>query len=702
MALINRLCSASITEQGCCLVSVRRSAVIGAVASLLVLALSVASASAAESGGYVEVPNSTYVLKPDDKDLGVFPDDPVRFELALRLRNVDEARALAYSVSDPTSDEYGEFISPKDFRDSFAPTDQSSRIIVRWLRRAGLTITYNPANHLLVAAQGTVAAGDRAFKTDLHRIANKDGVFTAPLKPLFVPTNVDPIATGFVEGINKAARLLRPMHEDPSDDAAPKHDPATESHPPAEMAPPVGAPPPDAFVNAPPCSAYWGEKSATADIPAVPAGFAPVPYAPCGYVASQMQGAYGVADLIKNGIDGSGVTVAIVDAYNSPLIEQDSSAYFARHGQPGWGATQFKQVFPTGVRLGYNDKSPSGDLCSEQSWYGEETLDVEAVHGMAPGANVTYFGAASCLDSDLLGTLNDIVDKHQADIITNSYGDSTDQVDPVLRDAYEAVFLESALVRIGVFFSSGDNGDEIAHTGDRTVDAPASSPWVTAVGGTSIGIGKDNQYLFETGWSTGKSTLKDGAWDVAPPGAFLYGAGGGTSQLFAQPKYQKGVVPADIADYFKTGKPGRVVPDISALGDPQTGMLIGITQTSPSGDVHFGEYRIGGTSLASPVMAGIEALSDQAAGHSHGFANPAIYQLQAKALRDVVNPPKILSVARVNYSNSNDGAKGLTTSLRTFNFGQTIATRSGYDDVTGVGSPKGKGYVYGLGQHIDE
>ena len=198
------------------------------------------------------------------------------------------------------------------------------------------------------------------------------------------------------------------------------------------------------------------------------------------------------------------------------------------------------------------------------------------------------------------------------------------------------------------------------------------------------------------------ASLKGGAWDVAPPGAFLYGAGGGTSQVFTQPKYQQGVVPADIADYFKTGKPGRAVPDISAVGDPQTGMLIGITQTSPDGAVRFGEYRIGGTSLASPIMAGIEALSDQAAGHPHGFANPAIYQLRAEALRDVVNPPQILSVARVNYNNSNDDSAGLTTSLRSFNFGQTIATRSGYDDTTGVGSPKGKGYVYGLGQHVDE
>ena len=636
-------------------------------------------------------------------DLGQFPDDPVRFTLAMRMRNMEDARALAYDVSDPSSDQYGEFISPAEFRENFSPTDKASRIVVKWLTKAGFAITYNPANHLMITAQGTVTNGNAAFKTELHRFKDKDGLeFSAPVKPLFVPINVDPIATGFVEGINKATRLLRPMHVDPADDAAPKHDDPTETHPPAETTAPVGAPPPDVFVNAPPCSSYWGEKLSTADVPEVPADFAPVPYAPCGYIPSQMQGAYGVTDLVKSGIDGTGVTVAVLDAYNSPEIYPDSNEYFRRHGVPTWKDGQFKQVYPKGVRLGYNDKTTAGNLCDEQGWYGEETLDVEAVHGMAPGADVIYFGAASCVDSDLLGSLNDIIDGHQADIITNSWGDSKDFIDPVLRDVYEAVFVEAAAVGIGVFFSSGDNGDEIDNSGARTVDAPASSPWVTAVGGTSIGIGKDNEYLFETGWSTGKSTLKDGAWDVPPPGAYLYGAGGGTSQVFAQPKYQEGVVPADIADYFKTGKPGRAVPDISALGDPQTGMLIGMAQTYSDGDVYYNEFRIGGTSLSSPIMAGIQALSDQAAGHPHGFANPAIYQLKAKALRDVVNPDKQLAVVRVNYNNSQDDSGGITTSLRSFNFAQTIATREGYDDITGVGSPNGKAYVYGLGQHDEK
>jgi len=97
-------------------------------------------------------------------------------------------------------------------------------------------------------------------------------------------------------------------------------------------------------------------------------------------------------------------------------------------------------------------------------------------------------------------------------------------------------------------------------------------------------------------------------------------------------------------------------------------------------------------------MAGVEALADQAAGHPHGFANPAIYRLRANAVRDVVDPAQTLSAVRVDFSNSTDAADGLVTSLRTFNQTQTLSTRPGYDDVTGVGSPVASAYVNALGK----
>ena len=152
-----------------------------------------------------------------------------------------------------------------------------------------------------------------------------------------------------------------------------------------------GAPPPDAFVNAPPCSTYFGEKTAN-QYPAV--NGKKVPFAPCGYTPSQYQGAYGTAGLAAKGNDGRGVTVAITDAYAAPTILQDANTYAQRHGQRAFRSGQFKQILPKKpFRLGFDD-TVNGDLCGEQGWYGEETLDVEAVHAMAPGANVLYVAGA--------------------------------------------------------------------------------------------------------------------------------------------------------------------------------------------------------------------------------------------------------------------------------------------------------------------
>ena len=220
---------------------------------------------------------------------------------------------------------------------------------------------------------------------------------------------------------------------------------------------------------------------------------------------------------------------------------------------------------------------------------------------------------------------------------------------------------------------------------------------MTAVGGTSLGVGAANDYRFETGWSTGTSTLTGNAWAPPFPGDYLYGGGGGTSQAFGEPDYQQGVVPPDIANYW--GKPGRAVPDVSAVGDPSTGMLVGQTQTFPTGPgkKRYSEYRIGGTSLSSPLFAGMMALADQAAGHRHGFANPAFYaNAKTGAFHDVKPDGVKRAVVRNDYVNSVDASAGITTKLRSLDYRTTIFTRPGYDDVTGVGSPNGPSFLADL------
>jgi subtilase family serine protease len=241
---------------------------------------------------------------------------------------------------------------------------------------------------------------------------------------------------------------------------------------------------------------------------------------------------------------------------------------------------------------------------------------------------------------------------------------------------------------MGIFFSSGDNGDESATEGYRTTDWPASSPFVTSVGGTALGVGAANDRVFESGWGTTTSSWTGSAWSPSAPYPWIYGGGGGVSMIFPEPVYQQGVVPTSV--FTAQGRTGRAVPDISAIADPNTGLMVGETQTFPDGSVKYSEYRIGGTSLASPIVAGIMALANQAAGHALGFVNPLLYSLAGtSALTDLTSPASPIAMVRTNFVNSVDASGGLAYRLRTVNQTQSLVATPGYDDVTGLGTPAG-------------
>jgi len=223
------------------------------------------------------------------------------------------------------------------------------------------------------------------------------------------------------------------------------------------------------------------------------------------------------------------------------------------------------------------------------------------------------------------------------------------------------------------------------------------------------------------GWQTGSDPITGGTISgsgttftltgspAAPiPGAFTSGGGGGVSRVFPQPDYQKGVTDgaADGSTGF-TG--GRAVPDISALADPNTGFLVGQTQAFSDG-TYYDEYRLGGTSAAAPLMAGIAAVLNQHHGSPLGFLNPRIYaaykssaatayyDVDQKDLFGTTTSDPLPSVVRVNYADSESAANGLTYFLRTFEDDpqQTLHSVRGYDTATGVGTPNGSGFFTAL------
>jgi subtilase family serine protease len=437
-----------------------------------------------------------------------------------------------------------------------------------------------------------------------------------------------------------------------------------------------------------PCSNYYGEKVAK-DQPAV--NGVKQTYVVCGYQPKQFQSAYGVSDQIRRGIDGRGVTVAVTDAYASPTIVDDLRTYNARHGLPAFGRHQFTQSTPAAD--GYDQITD----CGAAGWYGEETLDLEAVHSMAPGADILYVGAADCT-SGLDEAWASTIDNHLADIVTNSWGSGTDKVADLGQDYidfYQQFSREAALTGITVDFSSGDDGDQTeggTHPELKTVDFPADLPFVTGVGGTSVGIDKRGRRAWEYGWQNAYAPLSADGKSWGDP-AYSSGGGGGTSILFGQPFYQRGVVPDSISKYFGS-TPMRTVPDISMAGDANTGFLVGQTQAFSDG-TYYDEYRIGGTSVSSPLLAGMQAVASQKAHHPVGFANPLYYcRMGTPAITDIVAPSKPLTEVRTNFVNSENASGGRSFLLRTVDVQtSTIHSTPGYDAETGVGVP-GPGFFW--------
>ena len=650
-----------------------RAAVIAAAATTLAVGVLSSAASAQSSPARMAIDGThpTWATSSARVSQQAVTTGTVTARVYLAGQNQAGLAAYATAVSTPGNALYGHYLTPAQVAAEYGPTAGQVRAVQSWLTGADLTVTkVDDAIGGYVEVEGSVQAAAKAFGVTFGTFKGPDQkADRAPDQTATAPASVAS-AVLTVSGLDTATHDVKP----------------------ADTLPPPG---PNYWV-APPCSTYYGQKIAT-DKPS--AYGKKQPYTNCGYTPRQIRGAYHVS---QTGMTGKGQTVAIVDAYASPTMLSDANEYAKVTGDQPFRPGQYTQY------LSSTWTDTAADECDAQSWYSEQTLDVESVHGQAPDANVTYVGAASCDDEDLLSALALIVDNHLASIVTDSWGDLYDQA--TLIPVYDLVFEVGAAEGIGFFFSSGDNGYESPAedpgSDQLQVDFPTSSPWVTSVGGTSLAIGPSNNYEWETSWGTLLDPLAANgkSWEFTPPGQYpdYYdgSGGGGVSTAFTQPWYQAGVVPNSLATSLPTGTtsptPMRVVPDVSALADPSTGILLGQTTLQPNGKTYaFSLSRIGGTSLSSPTFAGIEADAQQAAGHVLGFANPAIYQRYGtSAFNDVTDHPLgpgYLAEVRNNYTDASTKTGPILTYLRTLGIdgegAAALPAVKGYDDATGVGSP---------------
>ena len=390
----------------------------------------------------------------------------------------------------------------------------------------------------------------------------------------------------------------------------------------------------------------------------------------CGYGPAQLRDAYGVS---ASGLTGQGTTVAVVGAGSSPTMFSDANALFTSQGDAAFAIGQFVQFLPKG-------QFHLSALCQGNAFQ-EEAQDVEAVHAMAPMADIEYYASSGCGDLDFIDTLDRVVDDDTASVVSASWGDPESEVTTGIENAYHEDFQQGALEGIGFFAASGDIGNGRLFTGRVQTDYPASDPDVTAVGGTSTAIGPAGRIEWQTAWGTQEFRLSNNDRRWLPAGPFG-GSGGGFSRLFTRPAYQDGVVPRGAA--------GRAVPDVAMDADPTTAMLVGLTEQFTGGSA-YGERRAFGTSLACPLMAGIEALATEAAQHRLGLVNPTIY---SQGRRQAVFSDVTASHTKTGnvWPVYDIGVPGSGTTYFVFTFGHDLGLSAapGWDDATGLGSPNGR------------
>jgi subtilase family serine protease len=688
-------------------------AAVGASLSFGLVGLSAASSGASSQNTVLAGTRGDYA-NPANLRGHVNASLPVDVDVILKLRNADQAQAVTDAVSTPGNPNYRHYLSTANWNSRFAPTDATVASVKAWLTHHGLKVGDVPSNNLFVPASGSAGQIERAFATTLNNYSLAGKTVRAAATDISVGSEIAGSVDG-VLGIDDTSAFIRPSI---ATDASAAANPS--------FSPDGPYPPTAGFHNAPPCTKFSGTQLDTTD-PSFGGGWpAHMPYQVCGFTPAQLRQAYGMDAALNRGFDGTGQTVAIIDAYDSPTILKDAQMYASKaDGQHPLAARQFTDMKASSYRAG----GPA--VCDAPGWFSEQTLDVESVHGMAPGAHIVFVAARSCLDVDLVPALNKVVSGHLAQIVSNSYGNAGEAVPKSEIPIHEHILSEAAATGMGVYFASGDFADEWQTIGQISPDFPASLPGVTAVGGTSLSVNQTGSptaawagtaYGFETGWETGKAYLcttflirggyppcigaRNGTWNPPQPGFLVYGSGGGTSRLFAQPSWQKGVVPNSIA-MFNGRTPMRAVPDVAADGDPTTGMLIGQTQAFPNG-VYWDTYRIGGTSLACPLFAGMMALADQVAGAPHGFANPLLYsQHGTAAFHDVVPHAKTGNI-RVDFLNTINASNGTFRTVRTFDYQGpevsplglmhqlTLHPADGWDNQTGNGSPDGWAFLSSL------
>jgi Pro-kumamolisin, activation domain/PKD domain len=532
---------------------------------------------------------------PMDVAVGLAPRDPT---------GLASYPTLLYM---PGSSEYGHFLSPSALASRYGASPTAVAAAVGYFRSFGLAATASP-DDLTVEVEGPTASVGSAFGTTFDAYATASGRSfvshpTSAELPAIAPW------TGAL-GLGNVSPIV----------------PAVAS---VDASRPLAGP----------AAACAGTESALI---------------PC-----QVWGAYDLADDLANHTDGTGLTVAVVDTYDSaePQTElvSDLAAFDEQFSLP---TPLVRYLYPVPTSTDLNTTGSSG-------WGLEEALDLEWAHATAPGATIdmTFSPNPSV---GLYEAIDDLVANDLANVISLSWGEpdvgvfnaydtpcatacnaSTDGSYAILSPVLEFAAAEG----ISVFAATGDCGAADGTSGVAT-NFPASDPYVTGVGGTDLTASAGGKYDTESGW-TGNAT------GATSPGCRNQGGSGGGYSPFPRPYWQNGTG----LSHGTT----RADPDVSAIAAPgvqivQNGFDLGVE----------------GTSVATPIWAGIAAIADQLHGGDLGFLNPQLYAILRSSAEYATDFHDITS-----------GSNGYSAG-------------AGWDPVTGIGTPVGGALIAALARTSSE
>ena len=561
------------------------------------------SIHAGDLGSMVRMSSNTSAPPAGSTDTGGVPaDQTVTGEVALRPADQGALDTFVAGVSTPSSPTYRQYLSAGQFGARFGAGPASLAMASNWLSSSGLDVTGVSSDDLFVRFRGTAAQVESTTGAALRH-------FTAPGGRSGIATATAPEVPGAL--VASVAGILG------LDTVAKAHN---------DLVVAKAAPKPEV-------SAHDTSIGEACDVPSWGAQI----------TMTGLADAYGLQGLLDQGRTGAGVTVGVYEL--EPYDPTDVEDGLLSNGSD---ASVTNVPVDGGAGVGFGS--------------GEADLDIQLVASEAPQSKILVYTAPNAGDAQVLDPFVAMADADQAQVISSSWGICEPDADTSLVEAENQVFEQMAAQGQTVLVASGDSGSSGCFQQDGTtrlaVDDPASQPYVTGVGGTSLvsGSGTAGAMPDETAWNN--------CWEQADVSCAQYGGGGagtgGVSQFWPMPAWQRtaavlgGAPPAGC-----DGAPCREVPDVSGSADP-----------NQSNDEIFyggGWMGIGGTSAAAPLWAAAVALVDQGCAAPAGFLNPRLYAQGSTLTNDV-------------QAMGNDFT-GLA--------GGEYAAGPGYDMATGLGSPAG-------------